>query len=136
MSMMTTEGLDHYQNTELNSGTPITTWYIGLINNSPAPTLAAGDTLASHAGWSETTSYSGTRKAWTQGASSAGVVTNAVAVDFVMNAGLTVYGTFICSATSGTTGKLLCTAAFTGGTQTVSSGDTLHLTHTITAASA
>ena len=30
-------------------------WYLGLVNNSPTPSYAAGDTLASHAGWVETT---------------------------------------------------------------------------------
>src|SRR5258708_2446543 len=136
MSMIPTVGLNHYQDTELNGGTPISTWYIGLINNSPSPSLAAGDTLASHAGWVETAAYAGNRKAWTQGASSGGVVTNASAVDFVMNAGLSVYGTFGCSVATGTTGPLLWTAAFTGGVQAVSNGDTLHVTHSITAASA
>jgi hypothetical protein len=29
-------------------------WFIGLVNNTPAPSYAVTDTMASHAGWDET----------------------------------------------------------------------------------
>ncbi len=136
MSMIPTLGLNHYQDVVLHGTTPITTWYIGLINNSPAPNLQAADTLASHSGWTETAAYSGSRPAWTEGAASSGVTTNSSPVDFAMTGSVTVYGTFGAEVASGSSGLLLWTAAFTGGTQAVTGGDTLHVTHTITAASA
>lgn len=133
---MTTVGLNHLQDTEFNSGTQVASnsWFIGLINNSPTPTLAIGDTLASHAGWSETTGYSGNRKAWGQGASAAGVVTNASTANYAITGSVTVYGLFLCSASSGTSGVLFASAAFSGGTQAVANGDTLQVTLTVTVA--
>jgi hypothetical protein len=38
-------------------------WFIGLVNNTPTPSYAVADTMASHAGWVETTDYSGTDRA-------------------------------------------------------------------------
>ncbi len=133
--MVTNAGLNHALASEFTSGGIIATWYLGLINNSPTPTLAAGDTLASHAGWSETASYSGNRPAWTNGAVSGQATTNASTVNFAMSGTVTVYGMFVCSAASGSSGTLWCTAAFTGGTQAVNNGDTLQTTFTISAAS-
>ena len=48
-------------NTKYFTGTSYTAgWYIGLVNNSPTPSYDVTDTMASHAGWVETTDYSGT----------------------------------------------------------------------------
>jgi hypothetical protein len=51
---------------------------------------------------------------------------------------LTVKGLFLISDSTkgGTTGTLFSTAAFTGGTQAVNSGDTLKVTYTVAATSA
>ncbi len=132
---VTNVGLNHVLDTEFHSGTPVTTWYLMLINNSPTPTLAAADTLASHAGWSETTSYTGNRPAWTVGSASLQASTNASTVDFAINGTVTVYGVGLASASSGTSGTLFATAAFSGGTQAVANGDTLKVTYTVSAAS-
>ncbi len=134
----TNAGLTHILATEYVSGTPITTWYLGLINNSPSPTFSAADTLSSHSGWTEEvvgTAYTGNRPAWTNGAVSANATTNASTVNFAILITTTVYGLLLCSAASGTSGTLACTAAFSGGTQAVASGDTLQTTLTISAAS-
>lgn len=132
--MVTNAGLNHILASEFTSGAIVTTWYIGLINNSPSPSLAGADTLASHSGWTETAAYSGNRPAWTNGAVSGQSTTNASTVNFAMNATVTVYGLFICSAASGSSGTLWATAAFTGGTQAVNNGDTLQTTFTVSAA--
>jgi hypothetical protein len=136
--MFTNTGLTHAVATEFVAGTPITPWYLGLINNSPTPTLAGGDTLASHTGWSEiaySTGYTGNRPAWGNGAVSGNATTNASTVNFAMLGTYTVYGLFVCSVATGTTGTLSCTAAFSGGTQGVSNGDTLQCSMTISAVS-
>ena len=36
-------------------------WYLGLVDGATSPTYAAGNTLASHSGWTENTGYSGDR---------------------------------------------------------------------------
>lgn len=115
-------------------------WYIGLINNTPAPVLDPTDTLASHAGWVEiafTVGYSGNRKLWTNGAASGNVITNASFVAFSILATETVYGILLCaSATSNSSAVVLFgTAPFVGGPQAVVSGDTLNVTLTVSAAS-
>ena len=53
------EGLNSVLNVYFNAATQISTWYIGLITGPG--TLNAADTLASHAGWTEGTNYTGTR---------------------------------------------------------------------------
>lgn len=131
-NLIVTEGLNHILNTQFNAGTQVTTWYIGIKG---AGTVAAADTLASHAGWSEVSSYSGTRKEWTEGAASAGSMTNATSVDFSITGTATCAGAFLCSVTSGTAGTLYGAVDF-GTSRSVISGDTLQVTVTVTAASA
>jgi hypothetical protein len=133
---VTTAGLNHVLDTVFHGGTPVTTWYFGLVNGGTTPTYAAADTMGSHAGWTEYTTYSQTnRVAWDEGAASSGSTTNSVTSDFSMNGSGTVAGVFLTSSAtkSGTTGTLFATANFSGGNQTVSNGDTLKVTYTINA---
>lgn len=88
------------------------TWYMGLIDNSGSPVLAETDTLVSHTGWTEFTAYSGTRKAWVPAAAASKVKGTTTVSSFVLTASATVYGAFICSVTSGTSGILFNTGAF------------------------
>lgn len=131
---VTTAGLNHILDTEFHAGTQVTTWYLGLINGGSTPTLAAADTMASHAGWTEYTTYSQTnRVAWDETAAAAGSTTSNTTSDFSMSGSGTVAGGFLTSVStkSGTTGTLFMTATFSGGNQTVSNGDTLKLTYTL-----
>ncbi len=126
-------GLNHILETEFNGGTPITAWYIGLIDNASFSALAAGDTMASHAGWIENNDYTeSTRPEWTAGTAATRSITNAVTVDFTINATKTIKGIFITSVSTkgGSTGVLWSTAAF-GSTVGVGSGDTLKVTYTL-----
>lgn len=115
------------------------TWYLGLINNSPTPVLAATDVLASHPGWVEVlgggTSYTGNRPLWTNGAPNNQQVTNATYVAFAITATVTIFGLFVCDVATGTAGNLFGTAAFVGGSQTVVNSDTLQITLSVSAAS-
>ena len=126
-NLVTTAGKNHILDTEFHAGTAITTWYIGL---KAAGTPVAADTLASHTSWSEETGYSGTRKEWTEGASSAGSMTNSSSVDFALSATATLAGAFLASSTSGTSGTLFGVADF-GASRSVISGDTLQVTLTV-----
>lgn len=106
------------------------TWYLGLINSGG--TYAAGDTMASHAGWTENTGYSAaTRPAPSWSAASAGSKAT-TATAFSINATGTIGGAFMTSnnTKAGTTGILYSAGNFTGGNRSVASGDTLNVTYT------
>jgi hypothetical protein len=126
-------GINHLLETAFNGGTPITAWYIGLINNAGFSALAAADTMSSHSGWAEAVGYSGsTRPEWTAGTAAGRAITNSATVDFAINATATIKGIFITSSStkSGTAGTLWSTAAFSSNASVVSS-DTLKITYTI-----
>ena len=113
------------------------TWYLGLVDNSPSPSYAAGDTMSSHAGWSENTDYTQTnRPTVTFGSATVAdpsVINNSGAVDvFTMNASVTIAGAFLTSdnTKSGTSGILFSASTFQSpGARTVVSGDTLNVTY-------
>jgi hypothetical protein len=56
---VTNEGLNNILDVQFHAVTQVTTWYIGLIDASGFSDLADSDTLASHAGWTEFTNYTG-----------------------------------------------------------------------------
>lgn len=130
----TTAGLNSMLSVYFNSGSQLTTWFFGLINNSPTPTLAVGDTIASHSGWSESTDYSeSVRQTWTPGSPASGVITNPTDATFTMNATVTIYGLFLVSNSTkgGTTGTMWAHGAF-GSPQSKTSGQTLDAKYTLT----
>lgn len=113
-------------------------WYIGLYGAAASNTPAAGDTAASHAGWTEVVPYSNaTRPACTFGTASTAdpsVITNTAApAAFTINATATVGGAFLISNStkSGTTGILFSASDFAApGDRVVASGDVLNVTYT------
>jgi hypothetical protein len=131
-------GIQYMAGTALTSVTQITTWYIGLVTGpGSGTTFAAGDTMASHAGWTEFVGYSqATRPAATFATATTAnpsVVTNSASIAaYTINAGGTVAGAFLTSVNtkSGTLGTLFSGSDFTGGDRTVVSGDTLNVTYT------
>lgn len=128
-------GLQYMAGVALTSTTQITTWYLGLYGAGASNTPAAGDTLASHAGWTEVTPYSGNRPSVTFAAATnanPSVVTNsATKTSFTINATQTVGGAFLCSVASGTSGTLFSAADFQSpGDRSVVSGDVLTVTYT------
>ena len=131
-NLITTVGLNHILDTQFHASTQVTTWYIGLKG---AGTPAAGDTMASHATWSEISDYSGDRKEWTEGAAASGSMTNASSVDFSVTGTATIAGAFLNTASTGTAGTLYGVVDFSSA-RSVISGDTLQVTVTVTAASA
>ena len=115
---------------------------MGLMGTgSPAYT----DTQASHSGWLEVgganaPTYSGTRKTPVfSSATSANpsVLVTSVAVVFSMTGSGTVAGAFInvggSSTVDNTTGVLFSAGDFTAGSKTVTSGDTINVTYTLSA---
>lgn len=126
-------GLNHILDTVLHGSTPNTTWYLGLKN---AGTVAAADTLASHAGWTENVAYTGDRKEYIEAAASGQSITNAASpASFAINTdGQTIAGAFLASAATGTTGVLLSAGNFATA-KSAGSGDTIELTYTLSATS-
>jgi len=137
-NLVVNTGIQYMAGTALTSVTQITTWYVGLVTGpGSGTTFAAGDTMSSHAGWTEFTGYSqATRVAATFATATTAnpsVVTNTASVAvFSINAGGTVAGAFLTSgsAKSGTAGTLFSGSDFTGGDRTVVNGDTLNVTYT------
>ncbi|HEX9812078.1 MAG TPA: hypothetical protein VGA88_08340 [Burkholderiales bacterium] len=131
-NLVTTEGKNYLLDTGIASPsspqTPIADWFIGLTDGTP--TAAAGDTLASHAGWVEVTAFTGNRKLYTPVAASAGSITNAAALaSFAIDAdSTTIGGAFLASVDTGTGGTLYAIGASTGGDVVLNNGSTLEVT--------
>lgn len=129
--------LDHILDVVLAAGTQITSWFVGLKG---AGSPAAGDTHASHAGWTEVTDYDeATRPAWTAGAVSGQSVDNSASpAGFTFNASVTVNGGFVANVdTKGSTaaGVLFSVGDFPAP-RAVVDDDTLDVTVSYTQAAA
>ena len=135
-------GLQYMAGSALTSVTQITSWFIGLYGAGASNTPAAGDTMSSHAGWTEVVAYSNaTRVAATfvtATAANPSVVTNTASpATFNINGTTTVGGAFLTSgsAKSGTTGTLFSAADFgSPGDRSVVNSDTLSVTYTFSLA--
>lgn len=144
---VTNVGLDDVLERYFRAGTTLAEWYIGLITG-PGPTLAAGDTHASHAGWTEFTAYSeANRQDWNPDPAASQSVANPSLINFSITGGAaTLSGVFVVGGASGAptntkgstdpTPTLWATALFDGGDQAVNGGDVVRVTYTINAASA
>lgn len=134
---ITNEGLDEVLDVMFHNTSQHSTWYMGLIDNSGYTGVAAGDTYTSHSGWTENTDYDETfRGEWTEGAASSQQITNASAVQFSMNATVTIKGMFLCNVSTkgdSSSGVLWCTGLFSSTVSCVN-GDTLSVTYTLSAA--
>lgn len=112
--------------------------FVGLTDGAPV-TVAAGDTMASHAGWNEVTAYTeGTRPALVLGTVAAKSVDNSASkASFSVNATTTIGGSMITTDNTkgGTAGILIGAVAFTGGDKVADNGDTLNVTVTLSASS-
>lgn len=115
-------------------------WYMGLVDNTSFSAYAAGDTLASHAGWLEFLSYtisgSSTNRAtpsWSAASSGSKTTT---ATSFTITGSGSVLGALMCTtqarntASNGGAGILYSAGSFTGGARTVASGDIILVTYT------
>jgi len=123
------------------SGYTVVGPYMGLISSVSYTGVAAGDTMASHSGWTEAGSTNaptfaarGT-PAWS--AASAGSKSTSSAVSFTMTGAGTLKGAFLVFGTGAVTtlmstaGTLLSAGTFTGGDQVVSSGNIVTVTYTL-----
>lgn len=136
-NLVVNQGLQNMVAAYLDAATQTTVWYIGLITGpGSGTTIAAGDTLASHAGWTEYTDYTGNRKTATFGTATTAdpsVIDNTAspASFAISGAGGTVAGAFLASVDTGTSGILFSASDFQSpGDRVVVSGDTLNVQYT------
>lgn len=138
-NLVTNAGLDDVLDKYLKGSSYTAAWYVGLTDGTP--TVAAGDTMASHAGWTEVTAYSeATREVLTLGTVASQSVDNSASrASFSINAdSTTIGGAYLTTDNTkgGTTGTLYSVVAFTAGDKSLDNGDTLNVTVTCTMASA
>lgn len=134
-NLVTTEGMNDLLSKYFKGSGYTAAWYVGLTAGTP--TFAAGNTMSSHAGWTEVTAYSeGVRQTLTLGTPSSGSVDNTAskAVFTISSNGTTVGGAFVTtnSTKGGTTGTLYGGGALGAGNKTIDSGDTISVTITLT----
>ena len=136
-NLITTVGASDSLDKHLKGSAYTATWFVGLTGATP--TFAIADTMSSHGGWTDDTTYSnGTRPALTLGAitgtSTLTVDNSASKAVFNINGSATMGGAFVTTVNTkgGTTGILYGGGAFSGGNRSVISGDTLNVTITCT----
>lgn len=135
-NLVVNEGLDDSLDKHFKGSSYTAAWYVGLTDGSP--TFAAGDTMASHSGWTEVTAYDeAARLTLTLGSVSGQSVDNSGSpAQFTISANnTTVGGTFLVtdSTKGGTSGTLYGGGAFSAGDKTLDDNDTLSVTVTLTA---
>lgn len=136
-NLVVNAGLDDSLDKHLKGSAYTATWYIGLTDGTP--TVAAADTMASHAGWVEVTAYTeANRQTATFGTVSGQSVDNTASpgVFSINTNNTTIGGAFLVNNNTkgGSTGTLYGAGAFTGGDKLLDSGDTLNVELTATAA--
>jgi hypothetical protein len=135
-NLVVNEGLKDMNDKYFSGSAYTAAWYLGLITGpSSGTSFLAGDTLATHAGWTEDTNYTGNRKAVTFGAATTAdpsVITNSASPSqFTMNGTTTIAGAFLTNVATGTSGILFSEADFQSpGDRAVVSGDVLNVTYT------
>jgi len=142
-NLVVNEGLQDMNSKYFKGAGYTAAWYLGLVSGATSPTYAAGNTLASHSGWTElvagtayTTSGGSVRATATWNAASPtlanpSVVSNSVApasFSMLVN-GTVVAGALLCTVSSGTSGVLFSAGSFSGGNKSVDAGDTLNVTY-------
>ena len=116
--------------------------YMGLISSTSYSAVAAGDTMASHAGWLEAggtnaPTYSGNRKTavWSAAASGSKALSAALSFAITSPAPATVKGAFLCygsgalNTKDNTAGTLWSAGTFSTGDKAVVNGDTLNVNY-------
>lgn len=115
--------------------------YMGLISSVSYSAIAAGDTMASHSGWTEAgvtnaPTYTTPRKTCAWSAASGGSKSLSSSLSFAITGTGTLKGAFIVLSTGAvstidnTSGTLYSAGLFTGGDRAVINGDTVNVSYT------
>lgn len=116
--------------------------YMGLISGTSFTATAASDTMTSHSGWLEAgnanaPTYTAPRATCVWASASAGAIALSSALNFAFTGSGTVQGCFIVygsgavSTIDSTAGTLWSAGTFTGGSKTVSSGDQINVSYSV-----
>ncbi len=135
-NLVVTAGLNDNLDKYFKGSAYTAAFFVGITAGTP--TFAAGDTMASHAGWTEVTAYAeANRQTLTLGSVSGGSVNNSASkARITVNAnGTVIGGAFVAtnSTKGGTSGTLYGGGAFSAGNKTIDNGDTLDVTITLSA---
>jgi hypothetical protein len=114
--------------------------FMSLISSVSYTAVAAGDTMASHAGWLEAgganaPTYSGNRKTAAWSAAASGAKALSAALSFAITGTGTVKGAFLCygsgalNTKDNTAGVLWSAGTFSTGDKAVVNGDTLNVNY-------
>ncbi len=130
----TTVGLNDVLNQYYAGSAFTAAWYVGLVDNAGFSSFSAADTMGSHAGWSENTTYSNSNRPTATFGSASGASQVSGNCDFSINGSCVIHGCFITNSNTkgGTTGLLSATLAFAAN-QTLANGQTLRIILTNTA---
>jgi len=136
-NLVVNEGLDDALDKYFKGSAYTAAHYVGLTDGTP--TVAAADTMASHAGWVEVVAYDeAVRQTLTLGAVSGQSVDNSAskAVFTISSNATTIGGAFISTNNTrgGSTGTLYGGGAFTAGDKVLDDDDVLNVTVTASAA--
>ncbi len=138
-NIVVNEGLDDLLTQYFKGDAYTALWYISLIDNGGFSAIAAADTAASHAGWSESTAYSeSVRESLILGSIASQSVDNSASkASFEITTTVTINGAFMVSSgvKGGSAGVLYGAASF-ASTRAMVAGDTLNITVTLTSATA
>ena len=142
-NLITTLGKNALLDTALaGSGYTVTGPYMGLISAVGWSAVAAGDTMASHAGWTEAGAANAptfaARLPCVWSAASGGVKSLSAGLTFTFTGSGTVEGAFLALGTGAVAtigdsgGTLFSAGAFTAGARAVLSGDMLTVSYSAT----
>ena len=110
---LTTAGGNYLLDVGFRDQTKLASWHIGLISGTGFTALALADTMASHAGWTESTAYDeAVRQTWTPGAAAGMAIKNPVRASFTISTNVSlIRGAFLASDSTkgGTSGTLWST---------------------------
>lgn len=136
-NLVVNEGLNALLDIMFHGVSQITTWYCGVFEGNYTPVSTVTAATITSASTECTTYASSTRPVYDEAAASGQSITNSASrASFVFNATKTIYGAFLISASakSATSGTLFAASQF-GAAKSVTSGDELLLTYTLSAAS-
>lgn len=134
-NMVVNVGLQHILNVVFSGSTQTATWYVGLTASTT--TVASGDTMVTHAGWTEFTAYDeATRQEWTEVITNQSMTNSAAKATYTVSTDSSIIGgAFLTSSNTkgGSAGTIMCCAAFSAGNKSADDNDTLEVQYTFTA---
>lgn len=134
-NLVVNDGLNKLLDVGLIGSSAVASWYCGLVGTGE--TIASGDTMSTHAGWSEVTNYATAARGEFVFARTDQTVSNSAStLSYSINTAGSIAGAFITSDSTkgGSAGTLLCAVAFNSGDKATSDGDTLTITYSFSAA--